>query len=177
MDEQFIEEMLENANWAPTHLLTEPWRFVVFEGEGLKKLAEYQASRYKKTAEAAGDFSELTFKKLQTKPLMCSHMIAICMRRDPEERVPVMEEMAAVACAVQNMWLTATANGVGCYWSTGGVTYDEEAKSFFGLGAKDILMGFMNIGVPDSHDRNSRRSPIQDKVKWVRSYKEEVRIW
>jgi len=108
---------------------------------------------------------------------MCSHMIAICMKRDPEESVPVMEEMAAVACAVQNMWLTATAIGVGCYWSTGGVTYDEGAKSFFGLGPKDILMGFMNIGVSDSQDRNSRRGPIHDKVKWVRSYKEEVRIW
>lgn len=39
IDDWIIEELLENANWAPTHKLTEPWRFVVFSGEGLKKIS------------------------------------------------------------------------------------------------------------------------------------------
>ena len=34
VDDAIIEEMLENANWAPTHKLTEPWSFTVFSGEG-----------------------------------------------------------------------------------------------------------------------------------------------
>ena len=41
VDDAVIREMLENANWAPTHRLTEPWRFVVFKGEGLRKLADF----------------------------------------------------------------------------------------------------------------------------------------
>ncbi|HLY71921.1 MAG TPA: nitroreductase family protein, partial [Puia sp.] len=36
--DEIVMQLLENANWAPTHKLTEPWRFVVFSGEGLKKL-------------------------------------------------------------------------------------------------------------------------------------------
>ena len=35
-----IEQVLENANWAPTHKLTEPWRFKVFRGKGLNKLSD-----------------------------------------------------------------------------------------------------------------------------------------
>src|SRR6202035_950180 len=45
--EEIILELLENANWAPNHKNTEPWRFIVFTGNGLKKLATYQANRYK----------------------------------------------------------------------------------------------------------------------------------
>ena len=33
--DELIAEVLENANWAPTHRLTEPWRFMVFRGEAL----------------------------------------------------------------------------------------------------------------------------------------------
>jgi nitroreductase len=32
--------------------------------------------------------------------------------------VPEWEEIAAVSMAVQNMYLTCTANNIGCYWSS-----------------------------------------------------------
>jgi nitroreductase len=35
--------------------------------------------------------------------------------------VPEWEEIAATAMAVQNMYLTCTANNVGCYWSSPGM--------------------------------------------------------
>ena len=54
VDDAIIQQLLENANWAPTHKLTEPWRFVVFTGEGLKKLADFQSECYKQVAKAKG---------------------------------------------------------------------------------------------------------------------------
>jgi nitroreductase len=167
VDNSIIQEMLENANWAPTHRLTEPWRFTVFEGEGLKKFAEFQSGRYKLKAEEQGTFDDLKYDKLKSKPLNCSHIIAIGMRRDPAGSVPEIEEVAAVSCAVQNMWLTASAYGVGCYWSTGSVTYDPAALEFFGLTKAYKLLGFLMIGMPESAPKGSRRGPIQGKVTWV----------
>lgn len=42
VDRAFIEEMLENANHAPTHKLTEPWRFRVFHSpESRERLAAH----------------------------------------------------------------------------------------------------------------------------------------
>jgi len=166
VNDEIIRKMLENANWAPTHKHTEPWRFVVFKDAGLAKLADFQATLYKlKNTE---NFDEKKFEKLKTKPLQCSHVIAIGMRRDGKESVPEMEEIAATACAVQNAWITASAFKVGCYWSTGGVTFYKEAKEFFGLGDKDKLMGFLYIGMPKSDKwPKGKRTGISDKVSWV----------
>ncbi len=164
--ENVIEGMLEAANWAPTHKLTEPWRFVVFEGEGLIQFADFQSERYKKVSERLGNFNRVKFDKLKSKPMLCSHIVAIGMRRN--EMVPEIEETCAVACAVQNMLLYATSMGIGAYWSTGGVTYDKEAKGYFGLDKKDRLLGFLNIGMADVIIGEGKRKPIEDKVRWVR---------
>lgn len=168
VDDAIINEMLENANWAPTHKLTEPWRFVVFRGEGLKKLAFFQAELYKEVSQQKGTFNEATYDKLGKNPLMCSHVIAIGMKRDERGFLPEVEEVAAVSMAVQNMYLTATAYGVGCYWGTGGVTFYPEAKSFFGLGENDKFLGFLFVGnVKEGFAPQGRRNPIEDKVSWV----------
>ena len=166
VDDTVIHQMLENANWAPTHKFTEPWRFKVYTGEGLKKLAHDQAEVYKRVTEADGTFKEERYKNLQTKPLQSSHIIVIMMKRDEHKSVPEIEEVGAVFCAVQNMYLTAAAYGVGCYLGTGGITYFEESKELFGLNPEDKLIGFMHVGIPSRSDRRSRRSPIENKVTW-----------
>lgn len=164
---EIIEEILENANWAPTHKMSEPWRFTVFCGDGLKKLADFMSELYKKVATQRGTFEEKNYETLKSKPLMASHVIAIGMKRDEKERLPEIEEVEAVACAVQNMYLTASAYGIGCYWGSGGITYMDEARSFFGLGEKDKLLGFMYFGIPKSKWPGSKRKPIEEKVSWV----------
>lgn len=169
VDDAIIRQMLENANWAPTHKLTEPWRFVVFTGEGLKHLAEIQGDVYKKVTEANGTFKEERYQNLITKPMECSHIIAIGMKRDEKKGVPEWEELAAVFCAVENMYLTATAYGIGCYLSTGGVTNFPEAKEHFGLGPDDKLCGFINVGMPKAGlTFGMRRKSIEEKVKWIK---------
>ena len=161
-----IEQMLENANWAPTHKFTEPWRFKVFYGKAVDKFANLQADLYKLRA-TPDNFDEVKYKKLSEKPLMASCIIAIIMKRDPETRIPEMEEVAAVSCAVQNMYLTATAYGVGCYWSTGGPTFWEEAKPHFDLAPEDKLMGFLYLGMPVDKEFQSTRGAWQEKVEWI----------
>jgi nitroreductase len=90
------------------------------------------------------------------------------MKRNEKELVPEIEEISAVACAVQNMYLTATAYGIGCYWGSGGVTYNPEANSFFGLGPNDKLLGFVYIGNLKSEKwPDGKRTPFEDKVTWV----------
>lgn len=169
IEKEIIQQILENANWAPTHKLTEPWRFTVFSGAGLKKLADFMSELYKEVTVAKGDFDESKYEGLQTKPLKASHIISIGMKREEKERLPEIEEIEAVACAVQNMYLTATAYGVGCYWGSGGVTYFEKAKPFFDLGAKDKLLGFLYLGMPKKEFYKGKRKPLAPKVRWVES--------
>ena len=165
VDDAIIRQMLENANWAPTHKLTEPWRFTVFTGKGLRSFAGLQASVYKN---AAGlNFKEENYQKLLTTPLLASHVISLGMKRHAEKNIPEFEEIAAVACAVQNMYLTAAAYGVGCYWTTGGVTSNEAAKPFFDLDQSDKLLGFLYVGSIAVPSAPGTRRPIDEKVKWI----------
>ncbi|HYE53525.1 MAG TPA: nitroreductase, partial [Chitinophagaceae bacterium] len=161
-----VKEILENATWAPNHGHTEPWHFVVYTGEGLKKLAEFQAELYKVTA--ADNFNEDKYNKLKSQPLLASHIIAIGMKRSGG-KIPEIEEVEAVACAVQNIYLSVSAYGFGGYWTTGGVTYIEQAKPFFGLGHSDKLLGFFYIGQVAVPSPRGKRSPLASKVTWVSS--------
>jgi hypothetical protein len=68
---------------------------------------------------------------------------------------------------VQNIYLTVAAYGIGGYWSTGGITFMDEAKAMFGLGPDDILMGFFYLGYIKVPATPGMRKSIQDKVQWV----------
>lgn len=166
VDEGIIHQMLENARWAPTHGMTEPWRFFVFTGEGLEQLAEFQSALYRSSVDAK-NFNENKFIKLKTTPLKASHVIMIGMKRQLNGKIPESEEICAVACAVQNMMLTATAYGIGSYWSTGGMTYHQEMKNYLGLEEADRCMGMLYIGNYDAREITSTRSPIMEKTRWV----------
>jgi nitroreductase len=167
ISKEIIEEILENANWAPTHRMTEPWRFVVFQGEALKRLGQTLAEMYKDYV-SEEKFQERKYEKTLHKPSKCGAVIAICMNRDEEERVPEFEEIAAVACAVQNMWLSASAYGIGSYWSTPGYIKTQAMKDFIGLGKKDKCLGFFYMGYHEMPHIEGKRTPIKDKVVWVK---------
>jgi len=164
--EEVIWQLLENANWAPNHKQTEPWRFVVFSGAGLKKIASFQATRYKETA--GERFRQDKYDKLLTNPLLCSQIIAIVLKRSTTVNIPEIEEISAVACAVENLYLSATAYGLGGYWSTGGITYDPAARDFLGLEGEDRLLGLFYLGVVRVPSPGGRRGDIKNKTKWVR---------
>lgn len=169
--DEIIWQILENANYAPNHKHTEPWRFTVFTGEGLQHFAELQSSLYKKYA--GEKFKEIKLKKLMDFPLMSSHVIAIGMKRNTENKIREIEEIEATACAVENMFLTVTAYGLGSYWTTGGITYFEEAKPYFDLGPDDKLLGFFYIGyVARPVGDGYKRGPIKEKVKWIDSHQD-----
>lgn len=166
VDDAIIHEIMINAVWAPNHGQAEPWQFSVFTGDGLKRLADFQSGLYKQ--EAGDHFKEITYNKLQRQPLKASHIIAIGMKRTTTKNIPEIEDIEAVACAVQNIYLSVSAYGLGGYWTTGGITYMEKAKSFFGLDEQDKLLGFFYIGHVAIPSTVATRLPMGEKVKWVR---------
>jgi nitroreductase len=165
--DEIIKQIVENATWAPNHGQMEPWEFTVFTGEGLKRLAFFQSELYKK--EAGAEFTEGKYVKLQQQPLKASHVISIGMKRTTTKRIPEIEDVAAVACAVQNIYLSVTAYGLGGYWTTGGVTYLPDSKKFFGLGEQDKLLGFFYIGYVAVPSPAAKRVSLNEKMKWVDS--------
>lgn len=158
-----INSILENANFAPTHKLTEPWRFTVFTGDGRVKLADYMAEAYRANT-TSETFSPAKYEGTRSKALKSAAVIAIIVELHPE-KIPEWEEVASVACAVQNMWLTATANNIGAYWSSPSVT--ESLRQFLDLKENQNCIGFFYMGYHNLGDTPARRTPIEEKVTWI----------
>ena len=89
--------------------------------------------------------------------------------RDERKSVPEIEEAGSVFCAIQNMYLSATAYGLGGYLSTGGITYFREARELFGLGMEDRLVGFFHLGIPKRLYPGGNRKPLAEISRWVTS--------
>ena len=160
-----VWQILENANWAPTHGLTQPWRFKVFTDLGLEKLANFQANLYQQLTPKE-KFKPEKYQRMKTNLLKSSHVIVIGMKRQTSEKILEIEEIEAVACSVQNMALTAAAYEICSFWGSGGITYTEELKKFLGLGEKDRCLGYLYLGYSDNPTTVSRRDAIAEKVEW-----------
>jgi len=167
VDAALLDTLLENANWAPTHGLTEPWRFTVFTGSARQKLAGFLQGLYQVLTPAHA-FKKEKLEKLGRNPLLAPVVLAICMQRGNNTKIPELEEVEAVACAVQNLHLSASAAGLAGFWSTPPILSSAELRAFLGLGDKDACLGLFYLGWPKEGEPlpESRRSPMKDKVTW-----------
>lgn len=165
IERSLIEQLLENANQAPTHKLTEPWRFIVFHSaESRQRLSDYLEQFYV-TDTPPALFSEEKRIKSRENPLRAGAVIALCRHFDPANGLPEWEETAAVACAVENMWLSCTAANLGCYWSTPKAAL--QANEFLQLGTGDSCLGFFYLGWHNMPALPGKRRPVAEKTKWM----------
>lgn len=163
---EIVEKILNGAIWAPTHGNTQPWRFKVFMDDSRNKLSDFLAKWYiDNTPEDA--FNTVKFQRMRERPLQASVVIAICMERQPEERIPELEEIEAVACAVQNMHLMCTAYGIGGFWASPKVVYTTTMNEFLGLGEKDKCLGLFYMGYPEIEWPKAHRKPIEYVTEWI----------
>lgn len=160
-----VAALLELADWAPTHAFTEPWRFVVYENA--TAFCQQHADLYKQAAEAAGNFNPATYNNLANMGANVSHVIIAIMHRSELSKIPVVEEVAAASCAIQNLLLGATALNIGSFWSTGGATLKPVMKEFLGLGEEDQVLGLLYLGYSEAHPEGVRKTPLEEKIKWV----------
>ncbi|NRF40424.1 nitroreductase [Pedobacter foliorum] len=162
---EVIKQILDSANYAPTHKLTQPWRFIVFRNEGKAKLGQELARLYKETT-PANQFLQKKYDSILEKAGQASCIITLNAALN-SDKVPEWEELAALACAVQNMALTAEALNVGAYWSSPGMIVD--LKYYLNLGEQEKCFGLFYMGYHNEEPREAQRGPIEDKIKWIES--------
>lgn len=161
-----IELILNNAIWAPTHGMTQPWRFKVFMDDAKRKLGEFMHDLYLKHVPKEEQRS-IKLNRMKDRPAKASAVIAVCMERQKEEKIPEIEEVEAVACAVQNMYLTCTAYGLGGFWATPKLIYTSDMNDFLSLGEKDKCLGLFYVGYPSGEWPKGQRKPIEYVTEWV----------
>ncbi len=152
-DKSLIHQLLSNAHWAPSHKLTLPWHFIIFEGQKIDELAKNICNIQLATNP---NIPQEKIDKINLLPSKLSHAIAICLK--PSHKIPLWEEYCAVGAAVQNMYLTLNAlSDFGGYWTTGNGTNTIEMKKYLELSENDEHLGFFFIGGIDQKRTLTKR--------------------
>ncbi|MES2648043.1 MAG: nitroreductase [Bacteroidota bacterium] len=163
-DEQ-ISNVIDLANFAPSHGLTEPWRFVVYSEKNVADFCHSHALMYKMNV-SSEKFDQGKYDKLLHMGDLASHIIVCVMQRGWLPKIAVWEEEAAVACAIQNILLGATTLGIATYWGSGGMTRHKALKDFLKINEPDEVMGILYLGYSDKKLSYNRATTASEKTHW-----------
>ena len=164
---ELVDRILALANWAPTHARTEPWKFIVYTGDALRKFGEDHAELYWNST-PEDKRQEATRERLQTNVQNASHVVLAAMKRGNNDKIPVLEEIASASASIQNVLLGATAAGIASFWNTGGMALKPELKQMVGLGDDDIILGLLYLGYTDEPAKEGVRNiPLSEKIVYA----------
>lgn len=166
IDDSSVQQLLELADWAPTHGRTEPWRFIVYTGDGLKTFCQQHADLYQANTDE-DKFTTAKYQGIIQNGEKTSHLILVYMKRQATQKIPLVEEIAATAAAIEHILLGAQALGIASLWSTGGMTHHESMKKMLGLADDDLVMGLLYLGYSDETPAEGKRNiPLSEKTTW-----------
>jgi 5,6-dimethylbenzimidazole synthase len=123
IEPQTLWRLLEAAHAAPSVGLSQPWRFIrVTRPELRGRIHELVQQERSRTAEALKDRGD-EFLRLKVDGILeCGELLVVGLRDGTaggeifgRRTLPEMD-VASAACAIQNLWLAARAEGLGLGW-------------------------------------------------------------
>jgi nitroreductase len=146
-DAPALRRLLEAAVAAPDHGRLRPWRFVIVRGAARERLGSALAA-----AQADRDPSATpnALARTRAKPLRAPLIIVVICAPKPYAKVPVWEQVASAACAVQHIQLAAHALGYGSMWRTGWAVHAEKVRAHLGCAGDERIVALLYLGtVPE----------------------------
>lgn len=155
---ELILELLNVAIWAPNHKLTEPWRFILVQGEGKKRLANAVLDSF--TPENKEKIGEKTYNSLvHNAPV---HLVVVV--KEDENPVRREEDYAAAASLIQNFQLAAWEQGLGMVWKTSGYTKSDTFRDALQIEGNERVVGLLMMGYPEMIPQARPRIPAEQKL-------------
>ena len=161
---ELIEKLLDSAVQAPNHYKVRPWRFVVLTGEARKRMCNVMSSSLR---DHHPEFPPEAFDKARAAPFRAPVVIVVGVDKPNEPKVLEIENVCAVAAAIQNLLLAAHAMGLGAKWRTGEWARDGKVKEFLGFEADQQLIGFIYVGYPEFVAEYPERPSFEDRTVWM----------
>ena len=117
-----LQRLLRAAHHAPSVGLMQPWRFIRVRSQSLKQALHALVEQERVLTAQALDAREDEFMKLKVQGVLAAaEVLVVAMPPGREQHIfgrrtlPEMD-LASAACAIQNMWLAARAEGLGMGW-------------------------------------------------------------
>ena len=163
-----IERILEAATHAPNHHNTQPWKLFVLAGHARAELGEIMAeSLHTRLGDISDEKYLAKLEKERHKPLRAPVLLVAAAEHPHHASVLEIENIEAVAAAVQNMLLAAEELGLAAMWRTGDAAYDPRVKQWLGLAPEDALVGFIYLGYPAIPHQERHPISFREKTTWL----------
>ena len=168
LDPALVERLLGAAHLAPSVGLMQPWRFIRIRDRLLRRRIHALVNEERcRTAAALGE-REDEFMRLKVEGILeCGEVLVAALAPDRDKHIfgrRTMPEMdlASVACAIQNLWLAARAEGVGMGWVS---LFEPEAlRELLRMPEGSKPVAVLCLGrVPEFYSR-----PMLETVQWTR---------
>ena len=122
LPESTLERLFHAAHAAPSVGYMQPWRMIRVTDPALRESIVAIVDQERQNTAAALPSRKDEFLKLKVEGLRCCAEVVVIALMDGRERhifgrrtLPEMD-LASAACAIQNMWLAARAEGFGLGW-------------------------------------------------------------
>lgn len=168
VDPALLQRLLQAAHLAPSVGFMQPWRFIRISDTALRQQlhAEVEVERVA-TAKALGQ-REDEFMKLKVEGILDCGEVLVAALMDGRERhvfgrrtLPEMD-ICSIACAIQNMWLAARAEGIGLGWVS---LFDpQRLGTLLGLPAEAKAVAILCIG----HVEAFYDKPMLEQENWAK---------
>lgn len=148
LSRETVLELLAVARFAPTHHLTQPWRFRVLGPESLAALKR-----------VAGDKEA---QKLDRAPTLVLATAALTGDLVMDE-----EDVCATAAAIQLVLLAATERGIATYWRTPQVLRTRAGRESLGMPPGERFLGLLHFGSAEREPAPREREPVERYVEFL----------
>jgi nitroreductase len=120
----------------------------------------------KRLADTISEKARAVLEKERNKPLRAPIILVAVAEHPTQPNVLELENITAVAAAVQNMLLTAEEMGLACMWRTGDAAYDPMVKQWLGITPEDHIIAFVYVGYPAISAQERYPQTVENKTAW-----------
>lgn len=159
---QLIVDLLNIAVWAPNHGNRQPWRFILFQGDGRTTFANAMVQTY-----SAEEYEKYGEKKKEYLAAVPAHVIVV-MKEDPRQKV-WDEDYAATCSLIQNFQLAACEQGLGVVWKTNNYGYYPKFREIVGVQPGEKIVGILHIGYPEVVPHKQSRTNAEELLTIIES--------
>ncbi|MBA2942834.1 nitroreductase [Paenibacillus sp. CGMCC 1.16610] len=155
VSDELLLELLNVAIWAPNHENRQPWRFLLYKGEGRVALADAMLETY--SDEEREQYGKRKREYFLEVPV---HLIVVLKE---DRRQKQWDEDYAAACAlIQNFQLAAWEQGLGVVWKTNHYNYEANFREAIGIQPEEKIVGVLHIGYPEIIPPEQKRTPAEE---------------
>lgn len=166
--EEIVMRLLNAAHHGPSVGFMQPWNFIMVTADKAKERLAWAADKERRALAIhyeggrQDEFLSLKIEGIKQAPL------TICMTCDPTRGGPHVlgrnsipeTDILSTACAIQNMWLAATAEGLGMGWVS--FYKKSDVRDILGIPPHIDPIALLSVGFTEHYPS----MPILEAAKW-----------